>query len=168
MALLRALLKMCLTLLSALSTVFSSLYPLLAGFFTVRQLAANRPSASSPLLDENVQFTVYRPKTVRPQQSYTLVAFAHLDELPPSLAEDQWRKLEENASEVASPDFSPAARQIASAWRDLLTCHAIRVDQWDEWLNALQQDFAQVHTTCCGASNAVSTAYGSQALEVLL
>ena len=37
-------------------------------------------------LDENVQFTVYRPKTVQPNKWYTLLAFAHLEELPPDAA----------------------------------------------------------------------------------
>ena len=31
-------------------------------------------------LDDNVQFTVYRPKTVRPREWYQLLAFAHLSE----------------------------------------------------------------------------------------
>jgi serine/threonine protein kinase len=34
-------------------------------------------------LDENVQFTVYRPNRVRPDEWYTMLAFAHLSELPP-------------------------------------------------------------------------------------
>ena len=34
-------------------------------------------------LDENVQFTVYRPNRVRPQEWYTMLAFAHLSERPP-------------------------------------------------------------------------------------
>lgn len=36
-------------------------------------------SAPPPVVDENVVFTVYRPKTVRPQEWYHLLAFAHLD-----------------------------------------------------------------------------------------
>lgn len=34
-------------------------------------------------LDDNVQFTVYRPNRVRPQKWYTMLAFAHLAERPP-------------------------------------------------------------------------------------
>jgi serine/threonine protein kinase len=34
-------------------------------------------------LDENVQFTVYRPNRVRPQKWYTMLAFAHLAARPP-------------------------------------------------------------------------------------
>jgi hypothetical protein len=34
------------------------------------------------IVDENVQFTVYRPKTVRPAQWYDLYAYAHLEDLP--------------------------------------------------------------------------------------
>lgn len=33
-----------------------------------------------PYLDENVQFTVYRPKVVQPEKWYDLLAFAHLSE----------------------------------------------------------------------------------------
>jgi hypothetical protein len=33
-----------------------------------------------PLLQDNVQFTVYRPKAIRPEKWYTMVAFAHLEE----------------------------------------------------------------------------------------
>lgn len=34
-------------------------------------------------LDENVQFTVYKPRTVAPQKRYKMLAFAHLSERPP-------------------------------------------------------------------------------------
>ncbi len=34
------------------------------------------------LLDDNIQFTVYRPNRVRPDEWYTMLAFAHLSELP--------------------------------------------------------------------------------------
>ncbi|MBD0370939.1 MAG: toll/interleukin-1 receptor domain-containing protein [Pyrinomonadaceae bacterium] len=40
-------------------------------------------------LDENVQFTIYRPKKIRPERWYTLLAFAHLSERPPDADEDE-------------------------------------------------------------------------------
>lgn len=46
-------------------------------------------------LDENVQFTVYRPGTIRPQKWYTMLAFAHLSERPPDAPEDEPDPLEE-------------------------------------------------------------------------
>jgi serine/threonine protein kinase len=36
----------------------------------------------TPLVDENVQFSVFRPNTIRPEKWYPLLAFAHLAELP--------------------------------------------------------------------------------------
>lgn len=47
-----------------------------------------------PHLDENVQFTVYRPDVVRPQQWYPMLAFAHLSEKAPD-ADDDLDPLEE-------------------------------------------------------------------------
>jgi hypothetical protein len=43
---------------------------------------AAKPRASKPT-DENVQFTVYRPKSVPPRQWQTMLAFAHLSERRP-------------------------------------------------------------------------------------
>ncbi|MDX6305910.1 MAG: hypothetical protein QOI77_2879 [Blastocatellia bacterium] len=40
-------------------------------------------------LDENVQFTVYRPKTIVPQKWYSLLAFAHLSEKREDAPEDE-------------------------------------------------------------------------------
>lgn len=40
-------------------------------------------------LDENVQFTVYRPGVVRPARWYPLLAFAHLSERRPDAPEDE-------------------------------------------------------------------------------
>ena len=53
--------------------------------FVARDLAefieARQPSRQRPVyLDENVQFTVYRPRTVEPEKWYHLLAFAHLSE----------------------------------------------------------------------------------------
>ena len=52
-----------------------------------------RPDGSSPLaetiIDENVQFTVYRPNSVQPDVWYPLLAFAHLAERRPDARSDQ-------------------------------------------------------------------------------
>lgn len=46
-------------------------------------------------LDENVQFTVYRPRSVQPEQWYPLLAFAHLGERPADAREEEPDPLEE-------------------------------------------------------------------------
>ena len=46
-------------------------------------------------VDENVQFTVYRPKNVEPERWYDLFAFAHLAEKRPDAPEDEPDPLEE-------------------------------------------------------------------------
>ena len=48
----------------------------LADFIEARRSSKQRPV----YLDENVQFTVYRPRTIEPEQWYPLLAFAHLSE----------------------------------------------------------------------------------------
>jgi len=40
-------------------------------------------------MDENVQFSVYRPKVVQPERPYPLLAFAHLAERRPDAPEDE-------------------------------------------------------------------------------
>jgi serine/threonine protein kinase len=45
--------------------------------------------------DDNVQFTVFRPKVVQPARWYLLLAFAHLAELPKDARSDQPDPLEE-------------------------------------------------------------------------
>jgi hypothetical protein len=52
------------------------------------------PDKALPL-HENVQFTVYRPKAVEPSKWYPLLAFAHLEELPPDAAADEPDPIEE-------------------------------------------------------------------------
>jgi serine/threonine protein kinase len=42
-----------------------------------------------PSLDENVQFSVYRPSTIRPQVWYTMLAFAHLSQPPANAPENE-------------------------------------------------------------------------------
>ena len=47
------------------------------------------PPAPEPVaLDENVQFTVYRPKTIQPERWYPMLAFAHLTERRPDAPPD--------------------------------------------------------------------------------
>jgi serine/threonine protein kinase len=45
--------------------------------------ASDSPAASALALDENVQFTVYRPRTIAPVRWHSLLAFAHLAERRP-------------------------------------------------------------------------------------
>jgi len=45
--------------------------------------------------DENVQFSVYRPKVVRPQKWYPLLAFAHLSQKPTDADDDEPDPVEE-------------------------------------------------------------------------
>jgi serine/threonine protein kinase len=57
------------------------------------------PTARTPIyLDEDVQFTVYKPKRVRPQKWYTLLAYAHLSERRPG--EDEADPIERMEVEV--------------------------------------------------------------------
>jgi hypothetical protein len=51
--------------------------------------AVHVPPDKALPLHENVQFTVYRPKAVEPSKWYPLLAFAHLEELPPDAAADE-------------------------------------------------------------------------------
>ncbi len=52
-------------------------------------------TASSVRFDENVQFTVYRPQTVRPDVWYPLLAFAHLADRPLDAPEEEPDPIEE-------------------------------------------------------------------------
>lgn len=54
-----------------------------------RETASLATPLESQKIDENVQFTVYRPKAVRPEQWYTMLAFAHLDDRPEDASENQ-------------------------------------------------------------------------------
>ena len=52
--------------------------------------------AKSPLyVDENVQFTVFRPKKIKAEKPYKLLAFAHLSERRPDAEEDEPDPIEE-------------------------------------------------------------------------
>jgi serine/threonine protein kinase len=50
---------------------------------------------AKPYLDQNVQFSVYRPKAVQPQQWYAMLAFAHLSERPLDAGGDEPDPIEE-------------------------------------------------------------------------
>jgi len=52
-------------------------------------------TAPPPLADENVQFTAFRPETVRPAEWYPLLAFAHLSARRPDAREDEPDPIEE-------------------------------------------------------------------------
>ena len=56
---------------------------------------------AEPRLDENVQFTVYRPRSVRPGQWYALLAFAHLAERRPDASPDEPDPLEQVREQAA-------------------------------------------------------------------
>ena len=54
------------------------------------EFGVKEKSSQQPLyLDENVQFTVYRPKKIQPVKWYPLLTFAHLSERPPDAKEDE-------------------------------------------------------------------------------
>ncbi len=54
--------------------------------------------------DENVQFTVFRPKAVMPERWHSLLAFAHLDELPEgSNQPDPIEEVERQAAAILGP-----------------------------------------------------------------
>jgi serine/threonine protein kinase/pSer/pThr/pTyr-binding forkhead associated (FHA) protein len=50
---------------------------------------------AKPYLDQNVQFSVYRPNVVQPHRWYTMLAFAHLSERPPDGGVDEPDPIEE-------------------------------------------------------------------------
>lgn len=60
------------------------------------------PSGQAPVLHENVQFTVYRPKTMQPERWYPLLAFCHLSERPPDAGPDEPDPVEEVQRQAAA------------------------------------------------------------------
>ena len=68
---------------------------------TVEEKSAVESTTESPVaLDENIQFTAYRPKTVRPARWAKLLVFAHLDERPLWMDDDERGPLEEVAAQA--------------------------------------------------------------------
>jgi serine/threonine protein kinase len=61
----------------------------------VDQHAPLEAPGPAPYQDENVQFTVFRPKSIEWQKWYPMLAFAHLDELPADAAPDEPDPIEE-------------------------------------------------------------------------
>ena len=57
--------------------------------------AALEPQLQRTVLDEDVQFTVYRPKIVRPAHWYSMLAFVHLAERRPSASKDEPAPIEQ-------------------------------------------------------------------------
>ena len=55
----------------------------------------SRPQEVNPLLDENVQFTVFRPKALAPAVWHTMLVFAHLSEPRADASPDEPHPLEE-------------------------------------------------------------------------
>jgi len=59
-----------------------------------------RFASEPPLLDENVQFTVYRPREIRPVRWYKMLIFTHLDERPEWLDANELSPLEQVEDEA--------------------------------------------------------------------
>lgn len=65
--------------------------------------------AKQPQVDENVQFTVYRPRVVQPQKWYDLLAFAHLAEKPadaPAEEPDPVEEVQRQAKQILGEKVS--------------------------------------------------------------
>jgi serine/threonine protein kinase len=72
---------------------------------------------SSRHLDENVQFTVYRPQTIAPGKWHSMLAFAHLSERRPDAARDEpdpVREVQKRAQELLREE----AREYRSVTQD--------------------------------------------------
>jgi serine/threonine protein kinase len=69
--------------------------------------APAQPGEQALPFHDDVQFTVFRPKFVRPDSWTSLLAFAHLGELPPGAdpREHPIRKVEQRAGEILGPAF---------------------------------------------------------------
>src|SRR6185369_11085628 len=60
------------------------------------ELLERRAEESKPLyVDDNVQFTVYAPRKIKPNKTYSLLAFAHLTARRPGADADEPDPLEE-------------------------------------------------------------------------
>jgi hypothetical protein len=87
------------------------------------EIAPEEAAATAPPLPlhDDVQFTVYRPRSVEPMRWYTLLAFAHLEELPPGSPEnelspaDQVRKQAEGVLGDLASAYSHARHDSAVA-----------------------------------------------------
>jgi len=79
--------------------------------------AAVAPGPKPLYLDENVQFTVYRPTRVQPAKWYSLLAFAHLAEAPSSDDLDPVQQVQQIARQALGEDAKTYAelRQDSAA-----------------------------------------------------
>lgn len=80
------------------------------------------PSPSHPpYLDENVQFTVYRPEAMPPEKWLPLLAFAHLSDKPPDAPPDELSPVEEVQRQAGAvlgklaADYKPMTQDSRSA-----------------------------------------------------
>lgn len=62
--------------------------------FPPSSASSRPPPQRETILDENVQFTVYRPQSIRPERWYPLLAYAHLDALPKDAPPEEVEPLE--------------------------------------------------------------------------
>ena len=80
--------------------------------------AAPQPSAAAPRVDENVQFTVYRPRRIAPSRWYSVLAFAHLSERRPDApkdAPDPLAEVRRQAQQVLGADAADFADATSDA-----------------------------------------------------
>lgn len=79
------------------------------------------PQHGPGVVDENVQFTVYRPRAVCPNRWYPMLAFAHLAERPPDAPPDMRDPMAEVRRQAAATlgeeikDFSPLTQDAQAA-----------------------------------------------------
>lgn len=70
-------------------------------------------------VDENVQFTVYRPKSIRPEKWYPLLVYAHLDALPEDAEEedqDPVRAVQEDAARTFGTQLNSFANETHNSF----------------------------------------------------
>jgi len=79
---------------------YQSARELAEAFFRALPLAPDSQPRRT-VLDEDVQFTVYRPKTVQPDHWYSMLAFAHLAERRPGAPKDEPDPIEQVRRQAA-------------------------------------------------------------------
>ena len=109
---------------------------------------------ATPLIDKNVQFTVYRPATVVPGTQYSLLAFAHLAKRRPEAPKDEpdpVQEVEHQASQLlkdqpAQYESSKLDRVFAVPRKGLLTfvpsmegCEFEPRSRSVQWLNSIEK-----------------------------
>lgn len=77
-----------------------------------------RDATKPPIrVDDNVQFTVYRPKSIRPAKWYPLAAYAHLDALPADADKDEPEPLKAVQADAART-FGAQLERFANTTQD--------------------------------------------------